>query len=101
ASGPFGTIRAEQCAAVVSRGQGRAAKVARARLHARRGVASFRAPERASIAQLVEQRILNPRVEGSSPSGGTTRKGRGRAGNSGFSRVLVFVVIRGESPELG
>ncbi len=34
-------------------------------------VATVRAPQRASVAQLVEQRILNPRVEGSIPSGGT------------------------------
>lgn len=32
-------------------------------------------PQPASVAQSVEQRILNPRVLGSSPSGGTTRKG--------------------------
>lgn len=42
-----------------------------ARLHAPRLVASVPAPTCASVAQLAEQRILNPRVEGSIPSGGT------------------------------
>ena len=36
-------------------------------------ISSF--PNFASVAQLVEQRILNPRVKGSSPFGGTKREG--------------------------
>ena len=48
-------------------------------------VAKVPAPTRASIAQLVEQRILNPRVLGSSPSGGTKRSPRpGRRPARGF-----------------
>ena len=44
-------------------------------LHDANGIATVSAPLLASVAQLVEQRILNPRVKGSSPFGGTKREG--------------------------
>jgi hypothetical protein len=57
---------------------------------ARRSSPRYRpAPQlQASVAQPVEQRILNPRVEGSIPSGGTTRRRPGVHDDARSSRLF-------------